>query len=196
MCEKYMNERKSSKVNILVERVDKQRRGGSCCSAASYVSENPKAKALRFLEAEHSFEPVLEGEVQSLRREVADNIRSIASPDCVSYMGQKYSSLSWSEQGWLTADHAFIFVCSCEAINDTFIRFIKPSGFNHRSLVLDQKLDTLDGCSSRFADWCSNTYKILRIFLLWCPRKKCDLPPIMKSTTCKYIKIEYIWKLM
>ena len=193
MCENYMNGEKGSKVNILVERVDKQRWRSSCCRAASYVSENPEAKALRFLEAEHGLEPVLEGKVQSLCREVADNIRPIASPDCVSYMDQNVLRVCGSDRGWLTADHAFIFVRPCEAINDAFIRFIKPSGFNHRSLVLDQKLDTLDGCSGRFANWCSNTYKILSIFLLWCPRrKKCNLPPIMKSTTCKYIKIEYI----
>lgn len=45
------------------------------------LTSNPDPKSFRFFEAEHLFERILEGEIESLGWEISQDVVSISSPD-------------------------------------------------------------------------------------------------------------------
>ena len=54
-------------------------------------------------------------------------------------------------------DDTFVSECAHGAVDDTGVRLVEPSLFDHLSLVLDQELDTLDGSGGGLGDGGSNS---------------------------------------
>merc|ERR1719378_918725 len=113
----------------VVQRVDKQQGKSSCKSSTGNVGS--KLQSLRSIlrGLEQALDLILEGKVQSLSWEVSQHIGKISSPERV-------NSLS------LQDPHC--------TVDNTSVWLVKTSLLDHLILVLDEKLNSLDGSSSSF----------------------------------------------
>merc|ERR1719300_2360254 len=111
----------------VVQRVDKQQGKSSCKSSTGNVGS--KLQSLRSILGglEQALDLILEGKVQSLSWEVSQHIGKITSPERV-------NSLS------LQDPHC--------TVDNTSVWLVKTSLLDHLILVLDEKLNSLDGSSS------------------------------------------------
>jgi hypothetical protein len=55
--------------------------------------------------------------------------------------------LVWNQH---TRDDTLIGIGTLEAVDDTSVRSVQPTSLEHLTLVLDQELDTLNGCRRGF----------------------------------------------
>merc|ERR1712036_448 len=110
--------------SCIVQRVHKHKRKRTSKSTTSNVST--KLDNLRgiFLHSEHRLDRVLEGKVQRLGRKVSDNVSQVTTPEASNSLG---------------------FHRSSSAVNDAVVRLIESALLDHLVLVLDEKLDSLDG---------------------------------------------------
>lgn len=115
----------------VVERVDEQEGRSTSGTTGSNVSGKPLPVTLRLLETEQGLEVVLEGKVQGLGGEVSDDVGGVTSPK---------------------SGHTFLGVGSSETVTDTLVRGGQSTLLDHLVLVLDQKLDSLDGGGSGLGD--------------------------------------------
>merc|ERR1719328_52717 len=120
----------------VVKRVHKQE--GQSSSKSSTGNVGSKLQILRSVlrSLEQALDLILEGEVQSLSREVSEHIGKISSPEWV-------DSLSLQDPGG--------------TINDASVWLVKTSLLDHLILVLDQELDSLNGSGSSLGDSSSNS---------------------------------------
>lgn len=88
------------------------------------------------LVGEHGLVGVTEGEVQSLSREVTDDVGGVTSPEGNNTLGGS---------GTL------------EAVANTGVLAVKTAGLKHLILVLDKELNTLNGGGSSLGDGSGNT---------------------------------------
>lgn len=96
------------------------------------VAQHPHAIAITvLLETEHLLELVAEGKVQGLSREVSDDVGSVTTP-------QRHGAL---------VGHGAL-----EAFANAIVTAIETARLDHLILVLDEKLDTLDGGGSGLRD--------------------------------------------
>jgi len=110
----------------VVERVDEEQRRGTSSTTGGDVTSEPLPVTVLLPETEQGFEVVLEGKVQSLGGEVSDNIGGVTSPERV---------------------ETFLSVGPGETVTDTLVRGRQSALLDHFILVLNQELDSLNGCS-------------------------------------------------
>ncbi|KAI6751791.1 hypothetical protein HG531_006487 [Fusarium graminearum] len=90
-----------------------------------------KTTILVLLVTEHLLELVTESEVQSLGREVSDDVGGVSSPE---------------------GHDTLISHGALEAVTNAVVLAVETTGLEHLILVLDEELDTLDGGSSSLGD--------------------------------------------
>lgn len=107
-------------------------KGKKTYTTGSQVTQHPHAVAVTLLlEAEHLLELVAESEVQGLGGEVTDDVGSVATP-----------------QG----EGALIGHGALEAVTNAVVAAVETTSLDHLILVLDEKLDTLDGSGGSLRD--------------------------------------------
>jgi hypothetical protein len=116
----------------IIQRVDEKERAGTSSTTGGDVTSKPLAVTVPLLlEVEHGLEVILEGEVQSLGGEVTDDVGSVSSPEGLDT---------------LIGNNA------TEAVGDALVGVGETAGLEHLILVLEKKLDTLNGGSSGLGD--------------------------------------------
>jgi hypothetical protein len=120
-----------------VKGVDEKHRSGTSSTTGSQVTGHPPGVTVTLLlEAKQLLELVLEGEVQGLGREVTDDVGSVTTPQ---------------RESTLIGDGAL------EAVTNTGVAGRETARLDHLILVLDQKLDTLNGSGGGLRDGGGNT---------------------------------------
>jgi len=114
-----------------IKRVDESKRKGTSSTTRGDVLGELSSIRIILRGGEHSLDGVLEGEVKSLGGEVTDNVSSVTSPE---------------SEGTLRLQGAG------SAVNDTVVRTVETTGLDHLRLVLNHKLDTLNGGSNSLGD--------------------------------------------
>jgi len=112
----------------VIERVDEHKGEGSRHTAGHDVGGELLGVGGVLLDVEHRLDLILEGEVESLRREVTQAIGQISSPQ-------------WVDT--LTLDG------SQRTVDDAIVRLVQAALTDHLILILDEQLDTLDGGGGR-----------------------------------------------
>lgn len=107
----------------VIQRVNEGKGDGTGDTTGSDVLGELGDESIILALLEQSLDLILEGEVQSLGREVTKTVDSVTSPQGRDTLG---------------SDGAL------SAVNDTVVRSVQSSRLDHLTLVLDQKLDTLD----------------------------------------------------
>jgi len=121
----------------IIQRVDEEERSSTSSTTGSQVTGEPGPVTISVLIlVEHTLELILESKVQSLGREVTDNVSSVTSPE---------------------RDSTLILHGTSETITDTLVRGSETTLLDHFILVLDQELDTLNRGSSGLGDSSGNT---------------------------------------
>jgi len=112
-----------------VERVDYGERQGSGESTRGNVCGELRGRRSIGADLEQCFDGIFEGKVEGLGREISDDIGQVSSPEGADSL-RSDSSLG--------------------AVNDSVVRPVEGSLFDHFSLVLDQEFDSLDGGGTSF----------------------------------------------
>ena len=115
-----------------VERVDKAERHGAGDTARGNVAGEPLPVAVALLlKAKEGLDLVLEGKVEGLRGEVADDVGDVATP----------------ERG-----DALVGNDALGAVADALVALLQAAALDHLVLVLQQQLDALNGRRGRLGD--------------------------------------------
>ncbi|KAI6762852.1 hypothetical protein HG530_008832 [Fusarium avenaceum] len=138
----------------VVQRVDEQQRSGTSGTTGGQVTNHPHGVAiLVLLVTEELLELVTESEVQSLGREVSDDVGGVSSPE---------------------GHHTLVSHGALEAVTNTGVLAVETTGLKHlillcllvteferspseTNLVLDEELDTLNGSGGSLRDGGGNT---------------------------------------
>lgn len=115
----------------VVQRVDEEERRGTSGTTRGQVSRELLPVWVALWDLEEGLEEVLEGKVQGLGGEVSDDVGSVSSPE---------------------GGETFLLVGSAEAVTDTLVRRSQSTLLDHLVLVLDEKLDSLNGGSGSLGD--------------------------------------------
>jgi len=116
----------------IVKGVDEEEGRGTSGTTGSQVTGEPGPVTISVLIlVEHALELVLEGKVQGLSREVTDDVSQVTSPHGV---------------------NTLILDGTGEAVANTLVGVGETTLLDHLILVLDEKLNTLDGSGSSLGD--------------------------------------------
>lgn len=115
----------------VVERVDEAERQGTGDTTRSDVLAERNHVRIALLGLERRLDLVLEGKVERLRREVTNAVGQVASPERVQALRTER--------------------LRC-AVNNALVRLRDLALFQHLTLVLHEKLNSLDRCSDRLRD--------------------------------------------
>jgi hypothetical protein len=116
----------------VVKRVDEEKGRSTSGTTGSQVTGEPGPVTISVLVfVEHALELVLESKVQGLSREVTDDVSQVTSPHGV---------------------ETLILDGTGKAVANTLVGVGKTTLLDHLILVLDEKLDTLDGSGSSLGD--------------------------------------------
>ena len=114
-----------------------RKRVGITYTTGGKVTKQPLGVAVTLpLVGEHRLVGVTEGEVQSLSREVTDDVGGVTSPEGDDTLGSGGTA---------------------EAVRNTRVLAVKTTSLKHLILVLDEELNTLDGGGSSLGDSSGNT---------------------------------------
>jgi len=127
----------------VIQRVDDGQGHGTSETTGSDVSGEFDGVRGIFAGGEKSFDLSFEGEVQGLGWEISDNIGQVTSPESTNTFSSK---------------------SSFGAVENTSVGTIKSALFDHFTLILDKKLDSLNGGSGSLGDTSCDTgeHKILK----------------------------------
>lgn len=116
----------------VVQRVDEEKGAGTSSTTGGDVTSEPLGVTVTLLlEVEHGLEVILEGKVQSLGGEVTDDVGGVSAPE-------RLDTLIGDD--------------TLEAVTDTLVGVGETASLEHLILVLEEKLDTLNGGSSSLGD--------------------------------------------
>jgi len=121
----------------VIQGVDEEEGAGTSGTTGGNVTGEPLGVTVTLLlEVEHGLEVILESEVQSLGGEVTDDVGGVTSPEGLDTL--------------ISND-------TLEAVSDALVGVGETAGLEHLILVLEEKLDTLNGGSSGLGDGGGNT---------------------------------------